>query len=165
MDEEMTKARLIETLQTKRAEWDALLAQVPEERMVLPGAAGTWSVKDVIAHITDYERWMADRMHEQLRGEIYAPSETDMMHFDQRNALRYLATRDLPLETVRAQSQEAFQRLEEAVQAHSEQFLLEPQQFAGAPQPITIWKMLRSEVYGHYDEHIPSIQAWIDAAQ
>ncbi|CAA9258563.1 MAG: hypothetical protein AVDCRST_MAG26-2227, partial [uncultured Chloroflexia bacterium] len=36
MDEPMTKARLIETLQTRRAKWDAALAQVPQDRMTQP---------------------------------------------------------------------------------------------------------------------------------
>ncbi len=52
MDDRMSKARLLENLRTKRAEWDAVLAEVPEAQMTEPGAAGKWSVKDVIAHLT-----------------------------------------------------------------------------------------------------------------
>ncbi|HEX5692552.1 MAG TPA: maleylpyruvate isomerase N-terminal domain-containing protein, partial [Roseiflexaceae bacterium] len=74
MEESMTKAKLLETLRRERAEWDALVAQVPRDRMTIPGVAGHWSVKDVIAHLTYYERWLADRLHEQLRGESYMPT-------------------------------------------------------------------------------------------
>jgi hypothetical protein len=164
MDEQMTKAKLVETLQTRRAEWDAVLARVPEGRMTQPGAAGKWSVKDIINHISFYERWMADRMHERLRGEAYVPTELDQMHFDERNDRYYEQTRERPLEEVLAESAEGFGRLMEAVQAHTEAFLIQPQQFEGLPQPIRVWQMLRSEVYDHYSEHIPSIQVWIDAA-
>ncbi len=52
----MDKATFINTLEQSRAEWEALLAQVDEERMLQPGAAGKWSVKDVIAHVTWGER-------------------------------------------------------------------------------------------------------------
>jgi len=48
----MDKAMFINTLKQSRAEWEALLAQVDEERMLQPGAAGKWSVKDVIVHVT-----------------------------------------------------------------------------------------------------------------
>jgi hypothetical protein len=58
-------------------------------------------------------------------------------------------------------SQRQFQRLRAAVAAHDEAFLIQPQQFENVPEPITIWNMLRSEVYDHYEEHAPSISAWL----
>lgn len=163
MMEPMSKARLLEILHAKRAEYDEAVAGVPMAHMAEPGAAGHWSIKDIVAHLTYYERWMADRMHEQLRGETYEPTPLDMMHWDQRNDLVYEGIKDKPLADVLADSQDAFIRLIESVAAHSEAFLLEPQQFSGLPQPILVWNMLRSEVYDHYGQHIPDIRAWAAA--
>jgi uncharacterized protein (TIGR03083 family) len=163
MDDQMTKARLLETLRVKRAEWDALLAEVPEDQMTEPGVAGEWSVKDIIAHLTHHERWFADRLHENLRGEIYIPTEMDWMDFDERNDRIFQQNRNRPLPDVLAESRQVFQRLLEGVQAHSEEFLIEPQQFEGAPEPVTVWKMLRGDVYEHYGQHVPSIQSWLAA--
>jgi uncharacterized damage-inducible protein DinB len=157
----MSKARLLETLQSKRAEWDAALAEVPMARMTEAGVAGEWSVKDIVAHITSYERWIADRLHERLRGEVYIPTETDRLSFDERNDLFYQQNRDRALPEVLDEAQQVFQRLLEGVQAHSEEFLIEPQQFEGVPQPVTIWKLLRGDVYEHYSLHIPSIKSWM----
>lgn len=161
MDEEMNKAKLLETLQSKRTEWDAVLAEVPETQMTEPGAAGKWSVKDIIAHLTTDERWIADRLHENLRGEIYNPTATDAMSDDERNEIFYQQNRDRPLADILAESRQAFQSLLEGVQAHSEAFLIEPQQFEGVPEPITIWKLLRGNVYDHYGPHILSIKDWL----
>lgn len=162
METQMTKPRLLETLRTKRAEWDAAVSEVPPNRLTEPGVAGHWSVKDIVSHLTYYERWMADRIHEQLRGENFIPTEIDMIpSIDARNNRIYEQTKDLPLETVLADSRQTFQRLIEGVEAHTEAFLTEPQQFEGAPEPIIVWKMLRSEVYNHYALHIPSIKAWL----
>lgn len=161
MHEPMTKARLLDLLHTRRAEWDALLAQIPEGWMTEPGAAGHWSVKDVIAHLSYYERWYADRLHEQLRGENYAPQPIDLMHFDERNAIVYEQNRARPLEDVRRESREVFQRLIEGVEAHTEAFLTEPHEFKGAPGPVLIWQMLRGDVYDHYPQHMPSIREWL----
>lgn len=161
MEAQMTKAKLLDLLCSKRAEWDAVIAEVPRERMTEPGAAGHWSVKDVIAHLSYHEGWYADRLHEQLRGETYTPSELDMMHWEQRNPIIYERNRDRPLEDVLAESKQVFQRLIEGVEAHSEAFLTEPQVFEGAPEPVVIWMMLRGDVYEHYGQHIPSIKEWL----
>ena len=165
MDSEMTKAKLLHTLRAERAKWDALLVEVGESRMEEPGAEGEWSVKDSIAHLAYYEQWIADRMHEQLRGEAYTPNPTDMLHYEQRNKVIYEQYKDSSLGEVQAASRQSFQSLIAAVEAHSEEFLLEPQSIAGAPQPIIVWKYLRSEVYDHYPDHIAPIRAWLEATR
>jgi len=164
MDEPMTKARLIETLKARRAAWEAALAAVPEARMTEPGAAGVWSVKDLIVHLNYYEQWYASRMEEVLRGERHTPTSMDRMHWDERNDLVYQQNRYRPLADVLAEAHHSFHRLLRAVEAQSEAFLTEPQTFEGAPGPVRIWEMLRGDVYDHYGLHIPSLEAWSAAA-
>jgi uncharacterized protein (TIGR03083 family) len=165
MGDHMTKAKLIETLRAKRAEWDAVLAEVPEDQMTEPGVAGEWSVKDMITHLTHYERWFADRLHEYLRGESYTPTEMDRMDFDERNDRIFQQNRNRPLPEVLAESRQVFQRLLEGVQAHAEEFLIEPQQFEGVAEPLTVWKLLRGDVYEHYGEHVASVKNWLVSRQ
>ncbi len=162
-EDQMSKALLLELLKSRRAEWDAVLAEVPVEAMTEPGAAGTWSVKDLVAHLNFFESWYGDRLHEQLEGIQYTPTELDWMPFDQRNEIIYQQNRDRPVEEVLAESRVGFQRLLAGVQANPESFLIDPQQFPGAPEPVTIWKMLRGDVYEHYGEHIASIRQWLAA--
>jgi uncharacterized damage-inducible protein DinB len=162
MNEPMTKAMLLETLRARRAEWDAALAEVPIERMTEPGVAGAWSVKDIVAHLTYYERWFADRLQEQLRGDPYIPTALDFMG-DARNDVLYEQNRERPLDEVLADSRATFQRLLAGVEAHSEAFLTTPQHFEGAPGPVLIWQMLRGDVYDHYPQHIPAIRHWLAA--
>ena len=66
----MEKATLLKTLTETRAAWEALLAQIDEEQMQRPGAAGTWSVKDVIAHVTWGESEIAPVLGELQEGGI-----------------------------------------------------------------------------------------------
>lgn len=156
----MTKSRLLDLLRTRRAAWDAALAQVPAVRRTEPGVAGEWSVKDLINHLTYYERWYADRLHEQLQGEAYRPNELDMMG-EARNDVVFARDRHKPLAEVQAASAQAFARLIAGVEAQSEAFLTEPQQFESAPGPVRIWQMLRGDVYDHYPQHIAMIQNWL----
>jgi uncharacterized damage-inducible protein DinB len=60
MSDIMSKSQLFDVLRTHRAQWDAWLASVDDERMTQPGAAGHLSVKDIVSHITAYERWLVE---------------------------------------------------------------------------------------------------------
>jgi hypothetical protein len=59
MIESMTKDKLLAILRERRAEFDEAVAAVPQDQMTIPGVDGKdgeWSLKDVIAHLTYYER-------------------------------------------------------------------------------------------------------------
>ena len=161
MEQTMTKAGLLHELRAARAEWDELLAEVGEERMTEPGAAGDWSVKDVMAHLSSYDRWFVQASEAHFRGEMPPLDGTESMDFEQRNLFRHQQTRDHLLAHVQAESQQVFDRLLEVVEAHSEEFLTQPQQFAGVPGSFLIWKMLEGDGYEHYRDHMRSIRVWL----
>jgi uncharacterized protein (TIGR03083 family) len=164
MEQQITKAFLLDQLRSARAEWDALMAEVGEARMTEPGAAGEWSVKDVIAHLTSYSRWFVNASEAHFRGELPPLDGTEGMSFEQRNQFWRQQARDLPLAEVLAESRQVFERLIEVVEAHTEEFLTQPQQFEGAPEPMLVWKMLEGDGYEHYRDHMRSIRAWLDRA-
>lgn len=161
MNEAITKASLLRELRAARAEWDALIAEVGVARMSEAGATGNWSVKDVMAHLTSYSRWFVHASEAHFRGEIPPLDGTEGMSFEQRNQLRYMQARDRPLADVQAESKQVFGRLLEVVQAHTEEFLTQPQQFEGVPEPLLIWRMLEGDGYAHYRDHIHVIRAWL----
>src|SRR5262245_44531861 len=157
----MTKAQLLAELRAARAEWDALMAEVGEERMTEPGAAGDWSVKDVIAHLTSFDRWFVHASEAHFRGELPPPDGGEGMSFEERNQFFYRQAQHRPLAEVLTESREMSRRLLEMMEAHSEEFLTQPQQFEGAPGPVLVWKLLEGDVYGHYRDHMRSIRAWL----
>jgi len=59
MKEPTSKSELLQAMVTARNEWDALIAQIPRHRLSESAASGSWSVKDVVAHVTEYDRWLA----------------------------------------------------------------------------------------------------------
>jgi hypothetical protein len=131
--------------------------------MLETGAAGYWSVKDIIAHLNYYEGWMADRMREQLEGRPYAPTQLDMLHFEPRNTVIYEQNKHRTLDDVLTESKKVHQDLLDMIEAHDETFLFEPQTFEGAPGPTIVADMIRTEVYDHFREHIPSLKEWTAA--
>src|SRR5207237_2743438 len=83
MEAEMDRATFLDTLLTWRARWEELLSRVGEARMEEPGVEGDWSVKDIVAHITWYEREMVGLLRGTLSGESDATWELPL---DERNA-------------------------------------------------------------------------------
>jgi uncharacterized protein (TIGR03083 family) len=161
MDDQMTKARLLAELHAARGEWDAVMAAIGEQRMTEPGAAGDWSVKDVIAHLTSFDQWFVKASEAHFRGELPPSDGTEGMSFEERNQFHYQQTRQRPLAEVVAESRAVYRRLLEVMERHTEEFLTQPQQFEGMPEPILIWKLLEGDVYGHYREHAQAIRAWL----
>jgi hypothetical protein len=167
MADHMTKAALLDTIATSYASWQALVDRVPRERMTEPGVAGAWSLKDVIAHLTVYERWTADQMEANLRGEPRAPETTwgppdgNTDDMDARNAAYYRHYRDTPLDAVLAAAQQHHQRLLAVVAGMSEADLNDPQKF-----PWTIgqpaWQAVAGNSYGHYDDHREGLRVWLE---
>ena len=68
MEQPGTKAALIAALRASRAEFDSVVSQVPSERMTEPGACGSWSVKDVLAHLAVGNDWLALQLERRARG-------------------------------------------------------------------------------------------------
>ncbi len=160
MDAPMTKAKLLEVLQTNRAELEALLAEIPRDRLSEPKAIDDWAIKDHLAHLTYHEAWYADRIDEALHGIAYKPTPIDAMTYEERNPIVYERHKADPLNQVLTAWEAAHAKLMQAVAAQSEEFLTTPQVFEGAPGPMIVWQMLRGDVYDHYQEHIMWIRGW-----
>ncbi len=167
METRMTRAELVDTLRTERENWESLLAEIGRERMTQPGATGEWSVKDVIAHVTYYEQWLANWLEAAQRGEVLARTGIDEMEMHERNAVIYGQNRDLPLDEVLAQSRQSFERVLQSVQALSEQDVTDPSRFeryiaAVWDETPPLWECIAGDSFGHYAEHITPIRAWLE---
>lgn len=166
MDEKMTKAKVLAELRSARREWDALIVEVVAQQgragLMSPGAAGTWSVRDLVAHLTSYDRWFVNAAEAQMRGEMPPMDGTEWMDWDERNAIHHNRTLYLSLDEVMDQSSKTYARLIELVEQMDEAFLIEPQQPPGVPQPFVVWEQLRGNTYDHYRLHMQDVRSWLD---
>lgn len=161
LDSAASKARLLSDLRNEQAGWEELLDEIGEERMIQPGVAGEWSVKDIIAHLTGWRRRSVGRFQAALRHEPTPPTpwpahlETD----DEINAWIYAASRDFSVSEVLRESREVFQQLVETLDAFPEADLLDPARFPwmeGA-EPTG------AAFFAHFhEEHEPDMRAWLD---
>jgi uncharacterized protein (TIGR03083 family) len=157
----MTKAKILSELRAARADWKALLIEVGEARMTEPGAAGTWSVKDVLAHLSGYARWFVNASEAHFRGENPPTDGTEGMDEETLNQHFYNQSKDKPLAEILAEWRRVSDRLVEVVERHEEAFLIEPQKFPGAPEPVLVWEILKGDNYGHAREHAQAVREWL----
>ena len=155
MSDYLSKPELLSMIRTARAEWDALLAEVPAAWLTEPGVAGEWSVKDIVAHIAWGEREALGvaRAHALVGSDLWTLSE------DERNAIVFEQNRGRELPDVLAESRQVFAQFVEAVAALSEEDLNDPHRFAGMPIGWRPWRVLYDP--HHYADHARSIGAWL----
>lgn len=163
------KAYLLDTMRKERQHWDALLSAIGPERMTQPCIAGHWSVKDVVVHITAYERWLVNWLEAASRHDFPPPSPLDDADIDQRNAIVYAASKDRSLDDALAEAQHTFQELLRRVETLSEWDLVDPKRTEWFVRPYwnegtALWEAIINLSYDHYQEHVPDLQAWMKKA-
>lgn len=166
----MPKKQFIEKLLHERDKFELLLNRIGfTRRMTMKGVIGTWSIKDIIAHIWAYEQYIADRLNEIAHGEVYAPCKTHNAleafrdHFgypdfgslllddDTPNAWVYEKFRNVSLEEIVAQELQAFTSIVTTLEGMSDETL----------KRHNLYERVADNSYRHYREHIRDIKAWL----
>lgn len=160
MDNPATKDELLHLVRTEWAVFEDILKQVQQQKMVEPNVENGWSVKDILAHITAWEKLMCQWLEEAVRGDIPERPQDDA-GIDRLNARLYAQNRDKSLDEVLADFQNTHQRSLKVIQLVPENDLFDPQRFdwrEGDP----LWYMVGGNTFWHYREHSESIQAWLE---
>jgi hypothetical protein len=162
VDELMTKSKILKLIQSEREALESVLAGLSEEQMTQPGVENNWSVKDIMAHITDWERRMVGWIVESLRGEVPQRPAPGMNwdNLDRLNQQTYMLNRDRELGDVLAEFQRSYEGALRTVEALTEDDLIDPQRFewrGGDP----MWHMVAANTWEHYEEHRESMDRWL----
>jgi hypothetical protein len=157
MDEPVSTSQLLGEVRQARAEWEALLAQIGDAQMVRVDPHDGWSVKDMIAHITWYEREMIN----MVQAHALKGSELWNMPLAERNNVINEQNKDRPLGEVRAEAQQVYQSLLQGLESLSDEDLRDPRRFPGMPEDWKPWKVIAENTYEHYREHIDQVRMWL----
>jgi hypothetical protein len=157
----MNKAELIDTLKTERNNWDAVLAQVGEERMTEPGVVGDWSVKDVLSHLTAWESRPLEWLEAARRGDTPRPADWPQgLSEDEENAWIYQRSASRPLQDVLQESRAVSNRIMELLNELPEEDLSDPQHYAWT-QGTSLIDRMPGNTFDHYREHAQQIREWL----
>ena len=161
MPNTQSKAEMLQAIRDEAARWDALLAEIGEERMTQPGAMGDWTFKDVVAHMTGWRT--GETLHyldAARRGDKpAAPPWQEDFTTDEANQWIYERNHDRPLRDVLQESRQSYRQIEEALAAVPEQDLIDPNRFewmeGEALGPLVV-------AFRHWrEEHEPGIREWM----
>jgi hypothetical protein len=160
----MTKSELLIRLREEYQQWEALLDQIGMVRMGQPGVNGDWSMKDMIAHLTDWNRWLVARLQAAQRSEPEPtpPWPANLQNEDEINAWIYEANHRRSVREVLEESREVFQQLFAALEALPDDVRIETVE----PAYYRVWvndkRFAASEFFDHFhDEHAPDVRAWL----
>ena len=162
-DGPMTSARLASILRTERARRNMLLERVGLDRMEAPGVEGTWSVKELVAHLTWYERAVVDGARQVMgQGTYTRPADQQpALTIDERNAHIAAENHTRPVRDVLAEAEQVFNQLLAVVEACPDDLLNDPQR-VGRPDEITPWMLIANNSFAHFRHHEPAIRTWLD---
>jgi len=102
MEQPKSKPVMIKRLQTERHRLQQNMEGLRREEMAQPGVVEEWSIKDVLAHLADWEAHMPVWMEAARRGEPVVEIELGLnwKQFDEFNQRIYARHRDQSLEEV-----------------------------------------------------------------
>jgi uncharacterized protein (TIGR03083 family) len=155
--ETMTKLELVDQIRSERQRLEAQLAALTPARMLQPGACGAWSVRDVLAHISAWERRMLAWNTSHLRGE--PPEVPQPWDIERMNAEAHARTKDRPLAEVLEEFRQSYQAALAQTESLSEALLL---RVAADTWPLgPLWTGVAANMNWHYKEHREGFEKWL----
>ena len=164
----MNKSRLLDWLREENRQWAALLDQVGSARLEQPGVNGDWSMKDIVAHLTGWNRWLVIRLQAAGRGEPEPPPPwpAHLQAEDDINAWIYESNRGRPAREVLDESQQILEQLFAVVEGLPEDVQIEILQPSPDREFYILWlgdqRFPPGEFFDHFrDDHEPDVRLWL----
>src|SRR5213593_2363627 len=148
-------ARLLQRLDQA---WEALresYAGLSDAELLRPGVTGTWSIKDIIAHVTWWEEEALKHLPLILAGGRPPRYSVTYGGIDAFNAKMTKQRQNLTLAEVLRQRDDVHGRLIALVRSAPETQVTGETRFR---------RRLRLDTYGHYPKHARAIRAWRNTA-
>jgi hypothetical protein len=129
-------------LQDISRDWLELMRAIrglPDPSFSRPGVVGNWSIKDVLAHVSAWERELIEHIAAEEHGD-----EWELPNVDQFNAEQAELDADRTLDDVRDDLEETHAELMSILEE----------------TPVLSRDLVASDTYKHYAEHAAQITAW-----
>jgi len=152
----VNRSELVARVEADHGAWGAIIDQAGG-RVDEPGAAGEWTLRDVLAHINAYHRFVIGNLGGDVRGFDAMP---DDIGFDVQKRNEWMHAQDLGMSwaDVLAEHDSLFGQLLEQVGRRTDE-QLQQKMVDWAPETIEEWVLNLTD--GHFKEHEPDLRAWL----
>jgi hypothetical protein len=159
------KKELIEELQQARGQLLAAIDGLTEEQMMQPGAAGIWSVKDILAHLIAWEAELITALSRKLSSRYKdAPEVVAIEDIDEWNEEQYHLNARKPLAELLPDFHGVHKHLLKAIEDLDDRTLSAPEAFEWMEGEPLAYLVLEIAVW-HERDHAEDIQAWREQRQ
>lgn len=153
----MSKDELLEKLRSAHASLQAAIDGLTEAQMNRPGMIGGWSIKDLIAHLTYWERRAAFLLESAVSGYREEADTWKIGSVDDQNNRSFQNNKGRPVADVLADWRSILNTLAALIER------LPEEQLAGDNRPgwlggDSLSIRIEDETYGHIEEHWPDLQ-------
>jgi len=127
-----TKNQLLETIEIERKALEKFLTELSPAQMIQPGVVGEWSVKDVLAHLIEWEHMVLNWHSAGLQGKVpVTPAEGfNWAQLPQLNQQIYEKYRTRALAEIQKEFKSSYKKMLSSIQGLSEEDLFTRGRFA-----------------------------------
>jgi len=127
-----TKNQLLETIEIERKALEKFLTELSPAQMIQPGVVGEWSVKDVLAHLIEWEHMVLSWHSAGLQGKVpVTPAEGfNWAQLPQLNQQIYEKYRTRALAEIQKEFKSSYKKMLSSIQGLSEEDLFTRGRFA-----------------------------------
>jgi hypothetical protein len=157
-----SKAELVSQIAGSRARLQAGIDAFDETAAVEPILADGWSIKDVMAHVAEWELYVVRRIEARRRGEVPEVWATSEEGTDATNARLFAQNRDRRLAEVERFYHDAHKQVLAVVESMSEADLLDDSRREDVigPWRSPVWMHIGGNTFWHYEEHAEAVEAY-----
>ena len=151
MSRPVTKAEILTAIHTEHELLEKKFAPLTAEEMVIPGSMDDWSVKDILAHLVDWEQRFIGWYQAGLRGEVPQTPAPGMNWRDlpKLNQQGYEKHRDQPLEEVLVEFHASYRQTLHLVESLSEDEIFDPHRYAWTGK-YGLYGFIEGNTFKHY---------------
>lgn len=158
----MPKQNIIAAYERARSKFLRAIDGLSEDEMLMPGAVGYWSVKDVLAHLTAWESELITGLVHVENKKKGAPAVATIEDIDEWNEEQYHSNAGRGLDVIWDDFHGVAKYLVEAIKALDDKALDDNRAFAwmeGEPLSYLIYE----NAIWHEEEHAEDIVNWRNA--
>jgi hypothetical protein len=158
MSENDPKEQLMAEMDKEWAIIERRCFAMSEAQLLAPGAEGEWSVKDILAHLSAWEKYLLDRLGYVMTGQppLY-PVMTSWDDVHRFNAQVYQQNKDRPLTSVVIEFRSLYSGVMSVVAALDDEQLHRPYSYDWPDDGLNLLQLIRANTCDHFREHCNAI--------
>jgi hypothetical protein len=159
MSENASKSELIAELDREWAQIERRCFGMSEAEMLNRAGEVEWSVKDILAHLSAWEKYLLDRLGFVMTGQPPRyPVMTSIDDVNTFNAQVYEENKDRPLTSVVIEFRNLYSGVMTVLNAIDEKMLHQPYTYDWPDDGLNLLQLIRVNTCDHFREHCEAME-------